>query len=184
VSYDFDDEHDVDPEKIARAQELARRLKLMGVPQRRYLTRTRKLPAEAVRRCSADIRALAPPIPFFGAADHGVVSLIRDAAGEIIGFAVEACGPCGEKVERAGRTLRRFFNLTEKRLSGGLFCAVAGAETDRAVMVEGHLAKALAAAALYPDWNVYGWGSRPWLGLAIPPEREILILEDAEPADA
>jgi hypothetical protein len=132
-----------------------------------------------VRRCSADLAALGPPISYFGAKDHGVVSKIRAADGELIGFALEACGPAGEAVKRDGRTLRRFFNLTEQRLSAGLFRAVIVNNADRAVMTEGHLAKAIAASVIFPDRSVYGWGSRPWLGLAVPPEPEILILEDA-----
>ena len=131
-----------------------------------------------MRRCSADLAALGPPIPYFGAKDYGVVSKIRAADGEVIGLAVEACGPGGEAVKRNGRTLRRFFNLADKRMSAGLFRAVVVDGCGRAVMTEGHLAKAIAAAAAYPDRSVYGWGSRAWLGLAVPPEDEILVLED------
>ncbi len=115
------------------------------------------------------------------ARDYGVVSIIRDADGEELGFAVEACGPAGEAVKANGRTLRRFFNLSGKRLSSGLFGAVTDQKTDKAVLVEGHLAKAIAAAALYPDRNVYGFGSRPWLGRAVPPEAEVLVIEDRAP---
>ena len=162
---------------LARCASLAE-----GSPQWRYLTETRKLPAKAVRRCAADLAALGPPIPYFGAKDYGVVSKIRAADGEVIGLAVEACGPGGEAVKRNGRTLRRFFNLADKRISTGLFHAAVVDGCGRAVMTEGHLAKAIAAAAAFPERSVYGWGSRAWLGLAVPPEDEVLVIEDREPA--
>jgi hypothetical protein len=184
TGYTFDD-HDVDPAALEQARRLRERWAPLaeGTPQWRYLTETRKLPAAAVRRCVTDLRALEPPIPHFGSVARGIVSIIRDAAGEEIGFAVEACGIAGEAVKRNGRTLRRHFNLGAAKLSTGLFRAAADNPTDMAVMVEGHLAKAIAAAAVYPDRNVYGWGSRSWLGRSVPPEREILIIEDREPAD-
>ena len=141
------------------------------------LTETRKLPADAVRRCSADLAALGPPIPCFGAKDHGVVSKIRAADGELIGFAVEACGPGGEAVKRNGRTLRRFFNLAEKRMSAGLFAPrrrrLRPGRDDRGPPGQGDRRR-----CGLPERSVYGWGSRPWLGLAVPPEDEILVLED------
>jgi hypothetical protein len=152
-------------------------------PQWRYLVETRRLPAAAVRRCAGDLATLAPPIPFFGNFDYGIVSIIRAADGEELGFAVEACNPAGGPVKRNGKTLRRFFNLSGKRLSGGVFGAITDQKTDRAVLVEGHLEKAIAAAALYPDRNVYGYGSRPWLGRAVPPEAEVLVIEDQTPAE-
>lgn len=178
-----DSAHAVDPASIERAQLLrARRGPLVaGSPQWRYLVQTRKLPAAAVRRCAGDLAALDPPVPFFPAHAYGIVSVIRAADGEEIGFAVEACGPAGEAVKTNGRTLRRFFNLCSKRLSGGLFGAVTDQKTDRAVLVEGHLAKAIAAAAVMPGHNVYGFGSRAWLGRAVPPEKDILVIEDRAP---
>ena len=100
----FDSEHVADPAALERAQQLkARREPLVeGSPQWRYLTEARKLPAAAVRRCAGDLVALTPPIPFFGASDYGVVSIIRAADGEELGFAVEACGPAGEAVKVNG----------------------------------------------------------------------------------
>jgi hypothetical protein len=154
-----------------------------GSPGWRYLVETRRLPAAAVRRCSGDLATLEPPIPYFPAHAYGVVSIIRNAAGEDIGFAVEACGPAGEAVRQNGRTMRRFFNLSGKRLSSGLWGAVTDNTTDKAVLVEGQLAKAIAAAAVMPDWNVYGFGSRSWLGRALPPENEVLVIEDRAPEE-
>jgi hypothetical protein len=182
---DADHEHAIDPAALERARALKERFSLLveGSPGWRYLTETRRLPAAAVRRCSGDLGTLEPPIPYFPAHAYGVVSIIRAADGEDIGFAIEACGPAGEAVKQDGRTLRRFFNLSGKRLSAGLWGAVADYKTDKAVLVEGHLAKGIAAAAIFPDWNVYGFGSRPWLGKALPPESEILVLEDREPPD-
>jgi hypothetical protein len=179
------DEHDVDPAAIERAQQLWDRLEPLveGSAQWRYLRETRKLPADAIRRCSTDLRALEPQVPYFGSSDRGIVSIIRNADGTAIGFAVEACGVAGEAVKRNGRTLRRFFNLTETKLSAGLFRAVVDAKGGKAVMAEGHLAKCIAAAALFPDRSVYGFGSMPWLGRAVPPEDEVLVLEDQEPPE-
>ena len=74
--------------------------------------------------------------------------------------------------------------VSGKRLSGGLFGAVTDQKTDKAVLVEGHLAKAIAAAALFPDRNVYGFGSRAWLGRAVPPEAEVLVIEDRAPEES
>jgi hypothetical protein len=180
-----DDEHEVDPAAIERARGLKERFGALaeGSPQWGYLTETRRLPAAAVRRCSGDLATLEPPIPHFPAHAYGVVSVIRNAHGADIGFAVEACGPAGESVRQNGRTLRRFFNLSGKRLSGGLWCAVGNSSADRAVLVEGHLAKAIAAAALFPDDSVYGFGSRSWLGRALPPENEVLVIEDRAPEE-
>jgi hypothetical protein len=180
-----DHEHDVDPAAIERARALqGRRGPLIeGSPQGRFLTETRRLPAEAIRRCIADLAALGPPIPYFPVHVYGIVSIIRDADDEEVGFAVEACGVAGESVKAAGKTLRRFFNLTSKRLSAGLFVAVRDQKIDRAVLVEGHLAKPIAAAALFPGWNIYGYGSRSWLGRAVPPETEILVVEDRAPEE-
>ena len=121
----FDPEHAVDPASIARAEELKARFGKWaeGTPQHRYLVATRKMPAEAVRRCSGDLAVLDPPIPHFPAHAYGIVSIIRSPDGEELGFSLEACGPAGEAVKRDGKTLRRFFNLSGKRFSGGLFGA-------------------------------------------------------------
>jgi hypothetical protein len=180
------DEHDVDPAAIERAKALETRFAPLaeGSPQWGYLTETRRLSADAVRRCSGDLATLGPPIPHFPAHAYGVVSILRDGAGEGLGFATEACGPAGEAVRQNGRTLRRFFNTSGKRLSAGLWCAASDSKADRAVLVEGHLAKAIAAAAVLPDWNIYGFGSRSWLGKALPPETELLVIEDRLPEDS
>jgi hypothetical protein len=183
MDYRLSEPEPSDPAAIEANRELLERGTSLaeGTPHWCYLTRTRHLPAEAVRRCSADLRALEPPIPYFSATDRGVGSLIRDGADDVIGYAVEACGPAGERVTRDGRTLRRFFSLSlTKKLSGGLFRAVAGT-SGRAVLVEGHLVKPIAAAALFPGDSVYGFGSRSWLGLALPDEPDVLVIEDREP---
>jgi hypothetical protein len=186
VAYsDADREHATDPAALERARALKERFTALaeGSPGWRYLTETRRLPAAAVRRCAGDLGMLEPPIPHFPTHAYGVVSVIRAADGEDIGFAVEACGPAGETIRQNERTVRRFFNFGSARLSQGLWGAVTDSKTDKAVLVEGHLAKGIAAAAIFPDWNVYRFGSRSWLGKALPPETEVLILEDREPAD-
>jgi hypothetical protein len=98
----FEPEHDVDPASIERAQQLKTRRSSLDdeSPQWRYLVETRRLPAAAVRRCAGDLATLAPPIPFFGNFDYGIVSIIRAADGEELGFAVEACNPAGGPVKR------------------------------------------------------------------------------------
>jgi hypothetical protein len=182
-----DREHDVDAASLERARALLERRRplVAGSPQTRYLGKTRRLKAAAVRRCSGDLAGLDPPIPYFPVHVYGILSIIRDADDDdIIGFAVEACGVGGESVrDENGRTLRRFFNSTSKRLSSGLFVAVRDKKISRAVLVDGHLCTPIAAAALFPEHNVYGFGGRSWLGRAAPPETEILVIEDRAPED-
>ena len=56
---------------------------IAGTPAEEYLVKTRNMPADAVRAC-ADLRYLPPPIEGRPPQDHALVSLLRDAAGEVV----------------------------------------------------------------------------------------------------
>ena len=51
-------------------------------------------------------------------------------------------------------------------------------------MTEGRLAKVIAVAAVFSDPAVYGGGARGCLGMCVPPEPTIVLIEDARPEDA
>jgi hypothetical protein len=150
-----------------------------GSAQWRYLTETRGIPPATVKRCSADLRALEPPIPGFDRLARGVVSLLRNQAGDVTGLAVEACGISGEAMSRAdGRTERKSYALVERgqidslfriNSKGALFCYAA----------EGRLAKPLAVAAAMDGPAVIGWGGLHGLGRCLPPEATVIVVEDA-----
>jgi hypothetical protein len=109
--------------KIALARALAERFApLAGTPAEVYLTRTRKLSAEAVGAC-ADLRYLAPPIDGRPPQDHALVSLLRDADGELSGFQLEFVDALGA---RTGTTpAKQTFALREHGVRDGLFHAAA-----------------------------------------------------------
>ena len=71
---------DTEP-NVELAQELLARCQPLvdGSAQWRYLTETRGIPADAVRYCSADLRAIEPSIPGFDRLARGIVSLLRQA---------------------------------------------------------------------------------------------------------
>ena len=159
TDYNFDD-HDVDPAALERARLLRERGAPLaeGSAQWRYLPRPgscRPRRSGGAVPTSAPSRAGDSPTSI-----PKTVASSRSSAtpGAATGFAVEACGSAGAAVKRRGRTLRRFFNLMPVRLSTGLFHAIVDKQVDKATLTEGHLAKCIAAAALFPDRNVYGFG--------------------------
>ena len=79
-------------------------------------------------------------IPGFDRLAHGVVSLVRDDEGEVTGFAIEACGPAGERLlDAKGRTRRGPYALKVRGNVDALFrVAATGAEKPMiAYTVEG-----------------------------------------------
>jgi Protein of unknown function (DUF3631) len=182
VSYDQPDlGNGCDP---ALAQELLDRCQPLaeGSPVWRYLTETRGLPAPAVHYCAADLRQITPPIPGFDQLAYGVVSLLRDKAGETTGLALEACGPAGERVLVNGRTARKTYCLQPNGVRDALLrVAAVGQGALVAYLVEGRLAKVIAVAALFDSPAIYGGGARGCLGCCVPPEPTVVIVEDARP---
>ena len=177
-----DDEPNVElaKELLARCQPLVE-----GSAQWRYLTETRGIPADAVRYCSADLRAIEPSIPGFDRLARGIVSLLRDQDGEITGLAVEACGIAGEALKGSdGRTARKTYALKKRGQIDALFRVdPVGAGAMICYASEGRLAKPLAVAALIADPAIIGWGGLHGLGRCLPPEPTVVVVEDAPPAD-
>ena len=89
------------------------------------MTETRGIPADAVRYCIADLRAIEPSIPGFDRLARGIVSLLRDQDGEITGLAVEACGIGGEALKGSdGRTARKTYALRKRGQIDALFGSI------------------------------------------------------------
>jgi phage/plasmid primase-like uncharacterized protein len=83
--------------KIELAQALFARVQpTTGTAVELYLTKYRKIPAEAVRAC-ADLGYLPSPIEGRGPTDHALVSILRDAAGEPSGLQLEFCDVLGAR---------------------------------------------------------------------------------------
>jgi hypothetical protein len=182
-----EDDGPATPEAIDLAWELLSRCQPVteSSPAWKYSTETRGLPDHAVRYCLADLRQLKPPIPGFDRLAYGVVSLLTDMGGEVSGLVVEACGPAGERVlGKDGRTARKSFRLRDRGCAEGLFQIKATTEGAMvAYMTEGHLAKAIAVAAVLSDPVIYGFGGRPSLGVVVPPEMTVVVVADQRPTD-
>jgi uncharacterized protein DUF3631 len=185
---EFDGDRNGTPD-IELTQELLDRcqhqLLAEDTPQWLYLTRTRGIPAEAVRYISADLRAIDPPLPGFDRLARGVVSLLRGRDGMVTGLAIEAVGPAGEAIRgEDGRTFRRSYALKQNGQIEALFRAEAtGSGALVAYMAEGRLLKPAAIAAVIGNPAVYGFGGINGLGRCLPPEPTVIVVEDARPAD-
>jgi hypothetical protein len=128
-----------------------------GTPAEKYLIATRRIPVDAVRACT-DLRYLPPPIEKRPPQDHAVVSLLRDAEGEVCGFQLEFIDISGAKT---GATPSKMtFALVENGVRDGLFHA--GGMGDFAYLCEGYSTKALALASL--GLKAYGGGAMTVLG--------------------
>jgi hypothetical protein len=160
--------------ELARAL-LARAQPIADSPAELYLTKTRKIPADAVRACE-DLRYLPSPIEGRHMTDHALVSLLRDAAGEVCGLQLEYCDIAGART--AGEPSKQAFALRKSGCRDGLFYA--GGEGDVAFLTEGYSSKALAVASLGIG-KVYGGGGLNVLGFAVPPERRVVIVPDRAP---
>jgi hypothetical protein len=129
----YDDVARDDEPNVELAQELLSKCKplVAGSAHWRYATETRGIPPRAVNYCIADLRALDPPIPGFDRLARGVVSLLRDAKGEVTGLAVEACGPAGERIrDQNGQTARKSYALKKRGQIEAVPGRAAGAERD------------------------------------------------------
>jgi hypothetical protein len=91
-----------------------------GSPAEIYLTKVRKIPAEAARAC-ADLRYLPSPIEGRPPQDHALVSLLRDAAGEVSGFQLEFVDVLGART--ANEPHKQSYALREHGVRAGLFHA-------------------------------------------------------------
>jgi Protein of unknown function (DUF3631) len=144
-----------------------------------YATKTRRLPSAAVRAALPELKIVDPLIPGRDASDYGVMSLLRDADGEVVAFQlvfVDCHGAASTKGLK-----RQTYNLRAGGVSSGLFYA-GGGEGDRAYICEGYLEKAIAVASLGIG-PVYGAGSRAILGTAPPREDEVMLVTDRRPDD-
>jgi Protein of unknown function (DUF3631) len=182
-----EDDGPADPEAIELAEQLLERCRPLteDSPAWKFLTETRGLPVSAINYCSADLRELSPPIPGLDRLAYGAVSLLRNGTGDVTGLEITACGPGGEHIVGAdGRTARKSFRLRDRGCAEGLFTVKPINDSAMiAYMAEGRLCKALAVAAVVDGPAAYGWGGRPSLGRAIPPEPSIVVIEDAPPGD-
>ena len=142
-----------------------------------YLTRTRRLPAEAVRAALPELRLVEPLIEGRPPVDYALCSVIRDAAGEPSGFELAFIDTTGAPSAHEPR--RQTYSLRPNGVRDGLFGPV-GPAGPVAYLCEGRAAKpiALVAAGLGP---VYGGGSRTVLGHAAPPEAEVVLVTDRRP---
>ena len=129
-------------------------------------------------RACADLRYLPPPIEGRPPQDHALVSLLRDADGEVSGFQLEFCDICGART--GTEPGKQTYALREHGVRDGLFHA--GGSGDVAYLTEGYSAKALAVASLGLG-RVYGGGGRAVLGCAAPPEQTVVIVPDRRPPD-
>ena len=163
--------------RIERARQILSQVQpLADSPAERYLTRTRKIPAEAVAAC-VDLHYLPSPIDGRPAVDHAAVSLLRDAAGEISGLQLEHCDILGARA--AAEPNKKTYSLREHGVRDGLFYA-GGGSGDIAFLCEGFSCKplAVAAAGIGP---AYGGGGLHCLGHALPPQPVIVIVPDKAP---
>jgi hypothetical protein len=163
---------------IERARALLPRLQpLEGTPAEAYLIVTRRIPADVVRACQ-DLRYLAPPINGRPPQDHALVSLLRDAAGEVSGFQLEFVDIAGART--GTEPAKVTYALRPGGVAAGLFHA--GGSGDVALLVEGYSCKALAIASLGIG-RAYGAGARTVIGWAAPAEQTVTIIPDRRPAD-
>jgi hypothetical protein len=156
----------------ARAEPLAE-----ASPSWLYLTKARKLPADAVRAALGELRMIEPLIEGRDAADYAVVSLLRDRDGEVSGLQCAFHDVLGAASAKAPK--RQSYSLRPGGVRDGLFHA-GGGEGSRSFITEGRLEKSIALASL--DLGpVYGAGGRTILGCAPPPEPEVALITDRRP---
>ena len=162
--------------RVELAKALAARFEpIADSPADTYLRHTRRLPADAVRTCE-DLRHVPPPIEGRPPQDHALVSLLRDAAGEVSGFQLEFCDIAGART--ATEPFKQTYSLRENGVRDGLFRA--GGTGETAFLTEGYSCKALAIASLGLG-PVYGGGGLTVLGFAVPPEDTVVIVPDRRP---
>jgi hypothetical protein len=158
---------------LERAGEVAE-----GSPAWLYLVEHRRLPVDAVRAVLAELRYLQPPLEGRQPQDHALVSLLRDAGGEITGLQLTYLDikgrPSGQEPRRVTRSLR------PGGCRDGLFRA-GGGGGDVAYLAEGYCEKPLALASLGRG-PTYGGGGMTVLGYAVPPEPTVVIVPDRPPA--
>jgi hypothetical protein len=150
---------------------------LEGSPGWLYLTKTRRLPAGAVRAALGELRAIEPLIEGRDAADYAVASLLRDQANEVCGLQLAFHDVLGAPSAKAPK--RQSYSLRRGGVRDGLFYA-GGGTGQRCFLVEGYLEKALAIASLGLG-PTYGGGGRSILGCAVPPEPEVVLITDRRP---
>jgi hypothetical protein len=131
---------------------------------------------------------LDPPIPGFSPLCRGIVSLLHNGKDDTpTALSIEAVGVAGERVrDPSGRTLRKTFCLQPHGVRNSLFRANAtGQGALIAYLVESRLVKPIALAAILDDPAavIYGGGARNCLGICVPPEPTIVIVEDARPQE-
>jgi hypothetical protein len=164
--------------RIELAQALLAKAKpIAGTPAEIYLTKTRKIPASTVQACT-DLRYLPSPIEGRPVVDHALVSLLRDAAGEVCGLQLEYCDIAGART--AAEPFKKTYALREHGVRDGLFSA--GGDGETAFLTEGYSVKALAIASL--GLKAYGGGGRGIIGFAVPPEPGVVIVPDRRPQDS
>jgi hypothetical protein len=162
--------------KVALAQQLYARVQpLAGTPAEAYLVKTRKIPRETVAVC-ADLGYLASPIEGRHVTDHALMSLLRDAAGEVCGLQLEFCDILGART--ATEPTKQTYALREHGVRDGLFYA--GGSGDIAYLCEGYSCKCLAVAS-FGIGRAYGGGGLHILGFAVPPERHVVLVPDKAP---
>jgi hypothetical protein len=144
-----------------------------------YLTKTRRLPTDAVRAALGELRALEPLIEGRDAADCAVVSLLRDGDDAVSGLQLTFHDVLGAPSAKAPK--RQSYSLRPNGMRDGLFYA-GGGEGSRAFITEGRLEKSIALASLGLG-PVYGGGGRTILGCAPPPEPEVVLVSDHRPDD-
>lgn len=170
-----------DPARAAeRKAEIARAVPLTeGDAAFLHLTKVRGIDPGTVLGCS-DLRLLPPKILQRDATDYGLVSLLRPAPG------VEPTGVEIAFVDRGGaKSEREPIRICWSFVKGG--CRAAwfwcGGTGDRAVVVEGYCAKALALLSAGVPGVILGWGSRSWLrGKKLPRSiKNMVIFADRAP---
>jgi hypothetical protein len=154
---------------------LARVQPIANTPAELYSVKTRKIPAGTVAAC-AGLGYLPGPIEGRHVTDHALVSLLRDAAGEVCGLQLEFHDILGART--AVEPSKQSYSLRPGGCRDGLFCA--GGEGDVAYLTEGNSCKALAVASLGIG-KVYGGGGLNVLGFAVPPERRVVLVPDKRP---
>ena len=112
--------------KIELAQQLLARAEpvVEGDAAWLYLTKTRKLPADAVRAALGELRMVEPLIEGRDAADYAVMSLLRDGDGEVVAFQLTFHDVLGKPSAKAPK--RQSYSLRAGGVRDGLFHAGGG----------------------------------------------------------
>jgi hypothetical protein len=165
--------------KLERTQQLLARAEpvLENGPGWVYLVERRRLPLGAVCAALGEFRYLPPPLEDRPPQDHALVSLLRDARGEISGLQLTYVDVLGHPSATEPR--RETFSLRPNGCRDGLFRAGGGAG-PRCCLTEGYTEKAIAVASVGIG-PVYGGGGLNVLGFGVPAEPEIVLVPDRGP---